>query len=569
MEKRENEKLYNLRHSAAHLAAQAVLELYPTTKLTIGPVKDEGFFYDFKMDKTLSEEDLPIIEQKMHELAKQDFKIVGKEISKEEAKKLFKDNPYKLEIINDVEDPISIYTQGNFVDLCKGGHVNSTSEIKYFKLTAVSGSYWRADKTKDALQRIYGIAFETQNDLEKYLQRLEDAKLYDHRKIGKQLDLFSFHDEAAGFPFFHDKGLRIYNKLIEFSRYLQSTDYSEVKTPLIMNEKLWKISGHYDNYKNNMYFTTIDEEANCIKPMNCPGGIMVYNEKPHSYRELPLRMAEFGFVHRHELSGVLHGLFRVRGFTQDDAHIFCTEAQLLQEVEGVINFARKLYGKFGFEKVKMAIATRPEKSIGTKEGWDFATEALKKALTNQGYEFRIKEGEGAFYGPKVEMLIEDAMGRDWQCGTVQIDFFLPQNFKQEYIDSDQSRKVPVMIHRAIYGSLERFMGIVLEHYKGKLPFWLSPVQVRILTITQDQQAYGKEIFEQLSKNGIYVELDDSNDKISAKVRDAQLAKIPWMFVVGKKEQESKTITLRHSDGQQEADLTLDALIARAKELMKF
>jgi len=572
MEKQVNENLYNLRHSAAHLLAQAVLELYPTTKLTIGPVKDEGFFYDFKMDKALTEEDLVCIEDKMRELSKQDFKIVGKDVSKEEAREIFKGNPFKLEIINDVDgDTVSIYSQGSFVDLCKGGHVSSTSQIKYFKLTAVSGSYWRADREKDSLQRIYGVAFESVEDLEKYLRRIEEAKLYDHRKIGKQLNLFSFHEEAPGLPFFHDKGLRVYNKLIEYSRHLQRKEnYQEVKTPYVMNESLWKTSGHYENYFKNMYFAIpIDGERNCLRPMNCPGGVLLYKERPHSYKELPIRMAEYGFDHRFELSGVLHGLFRVRGFTMDDAHIFCQEEKLASEIESAIKFANKLYSKFGFERIRMAISTRPQKYIGSDELWDVATNALKKALTDLGLEYKIQEGEGAFYGPKIEILIEDAMGREWQCGTIQVDFNFPINFKLEYIAADQSRKTPAMIHRAIMGSIERFLGILLEHFKGRLPFWLAPVQVKVLTITNDQEAYAKNVCEKFNENGIYAELDISSEKISAKIRDAQIDKVPWMIVIGKKEQENNTLTLRHFDGAQEVDLNVEDLVIRAKELMKF
>ena len=570
MKSKENEKLYNLRHSAAHLLAQAVVELYPGTKLTLGPVTEHGFFYDFQPTKNFKEEDLPAIEKKMHEIAKKDLKIVGKEISKDEAKKLFADNPFKLEMIENIEDEkVGIFSQGDFFDLCKGGHLNSTKDIKHFKLTAVSGSYWRADKKNAPLQRISGIAFESKADMDAYFKMVEESKLYDHRKLGKELDLFSFHQEAPGSPFYHEKGLRVYNKLIDYSRKKHKKDYQEVKTPLVMSEALWKVSGHYDNYKENMYFTTVDEDVNCIRPMNCPGGILIYKERPHSYRELPLRMMEYGSVYRYELSGVLHGLFRVRTFTIDDAHIFCSKEQIEKEVIGVVKLASEMYKKFGFEKVKMGVSTRPQKAMGSKELWDVATNALKKAMEAQGIDYQIQEGDGAFYGPKIDMVVEDAMGREWQCGTVQLDFFLPQNFKLEYVASDQSKETPVIIHRALYGSIQRLFGILLEHHKGRLPFWLAPVQVSVLTITDDQNTYGQKICDVLSDAGIEVELDDASDKISAKIRRAQMQKIPWMLVIGKKELEKNVVTLRHSDGKQEFDLKLEDVVERAKELSKY
>lgn len=560
-------RLYNLRHSAAHLLAQAVLELYPGTKITIGPVTETGFFYDFLPPQNFTQEDLPLIEEKMHEIAKRDVKIVGKAVSKEEAKEIFKDNEFKTEIIDGLSgsDPITIYSQGNFVDLCKGGHVGSTSEIKYFKLTGASGSYWRADRDGIALQRISGVAFESQKDLDLYLQRIEDAKLHDHRRLGKQLDLFTFHEEAPGMVFFHDKGTKIFNALVEYIRKLLVEDgYLEVRTPLILHESLWKTSGHYDNYKDKMFFTSIDEETHCVRPMNCPGGILLYRERPRSYRELPLKIAEFGINHRCELSGVLHGTFRVRGFTIDDAHIYCTPAQVAQEVKNVLKLAATVYKKFGFEDIKMAVATKPEKAIGSDELWENATNALKDALTESGFSYDINEGEGAFYGPKIEVRFTDGMGREWQCGTVQVDFFLPQNFGLEYIDSDQSKKRPVMIHRAIYGSLERFIGILTEHFKGNFPFWLAPVQARILTITDKQADYAKGVCDKMRKHGIRVEIDFSGDQVSAQIRRAQLDKIPWMIVLGQKEEEQGTVTLRLIDGKQEFGLKIESLLERAE-----
>jgi threonyl-tRNA synthetase len=560
----DKEKLSAIRHSTAHLLAQAVLELFPDTKLTIGPVTENGFFYDFLPTKNFKEEDLPVIEKKMHELAKQDFKIEGKQVSKDEARKLFKGNEFKQELIDGIPDEtVGIYSQGKFFDLCKGGLVASTKGLKHFKLTAISGSYWRADKSNTALQRISGIAFETKGDLALYLKRVKEAKLYDHRKLGKQLELFSFHEEAPGVAFFHDKGTKVFDKLVGFLRGLQEeAGYKEVRTPLIMHESLWRTSGHYDNYKENMFFTSIDEATYCVRPMNCPGGILLYKEKPHSYRELPLRVAEFGIDHRYELSGVLHGMFRLRSFTMDDAHIYCTEDQIESEITNVLDLAKTLYDKFNFKKVSFAVATKPEKAMGEVELWDKATLALKKALDNKKIEYFVKEGEGAFYGPKIEIVVEDAMGREWQCGTIQVDFFLPKNFKLEYIDSDQSRKTPILIHRAIYGSIERFMGILVEHYKGRFPFWLAPVQARILTITDNQKEYAQKVLKDLRANGFSVELDTSGDQIGAQIRRGQMDKVPWMLILGEKEQENNTIALRPGEGKQEFGLTTEDLINR-------
>lgn len=563
----KNDRLYNLRHSAAHLLAQAVLRLFPGTQITIGPVTENGFFYDFLPPQNFSIDDLAKIEETMRQIAKEGHTIEGRQVSKEEAREIFKDNKFKLEIIDEIPDgeSISIYEQGDFVDLCKGGHMASTDEVKHFKLTAVAGSYWRADKDGIKLQRISGVAFETKEELDAYLRRVEEAKLYDHRRLGKQLDLFSFHDEAPGMVFFHDKGTKIYNKLIDYLRELQDeAGYKEVRTPIILNQSLWERSGHYENYKENMFFTKIDDVSHCVRPMNCPGGVLLYKERPHSYRELPLRTAEFGIDHRCELSGVLHGMFRVRGFTMDDAHIYCTEDQVAEEVANVLALASKVYKKFGFDDVKMALATKPEKSIGSNELWDHATEALQKALEQAGFAYELNEGEGAFYGPKIEICIEDAMGREWQCGTVQVDFFMAENFELEYIDSDQSRKRPVMIHRAIYGSLERFIGILTEHYRGHFPFWLAPVQARILTITDKQHAYAEGVIKTLKEHGIRVEMDMSGDQISAQIRKAQLDKIPWMIVIGKKEEEKQTVTLRHTDGKQEFGLTIEDLLKKAQ-----
>lgn len=564
-----SQRLHDIRHSAAHLCAQAVLHLFPGTKLTIGPVTETGFFYDFLPTTNFKEEDLARIEKTMRHFAKQNLKIVGGQVPKDDARKLFADNHFKLELIDGIEgETVGVYHQGDFYDLCKGGHTASTGDVKFFKLMDISGSYWRANREGIALQRIRGVAFETQEELDAYLQRLEDAKMYDHRKLGKELDLFSFHDEAAGMPFFHSKGLLVYNKLIEYMRKLHADDYQEISTPLMMSEEIWKTSGHYNFYKDNMYFTEIDEKPMAVKPMNCPGSVMVFNERPRSYRELPLRLAEFGHVHRHELSGVLHGLFRVRAFKQDDHHIYCTIDQVEQEVARLLTLADTVYKAFGFEKIIMNLSTRPEKSMGTDEYWEKATQALINAFQVSGIEYRIQEGDGAFYGPKIDMQIEDTMGRLWQCGTIQVDPNISNNFDCTYVASDQSRQRPVVVHSAIYGSLERFIGIMLEHCKGKLPFWVSPVQARILMITDQQGEYGTALANHLRIAGIRVELDRHGDKLSAQVRRAQVDKIPWMLVVGQKEAEGKTVTLRTLDGKQEFGLTWDILVERAAELNK-
>ncbi len=562
------DELYAIRHSAAHILAQAVLELFPDTQITIGPVTENGFFYDFLPKTNFKEEDLFRIEEKMREIVKKDYKIEGKQYSKAEARKIYKDNPFKLEIIDGLkDDTVGIYTQGKFSDLCKGGHTISTGGVKYFKLLSISGAYWRADRSGIALQRITGVAFETKEDLDKYLQRLEDSKLYDHRRLGKQLDLFSFHDESPGCAFFHSKGTKVYNKLIQYSRKLHK-DYLEIKTPLIMNEQLWKTSGHYDNYKDNMYFTAVDDEQYCIRPMNCPGTMLLYKEKPHSYRELPLRLFEYGLVHRYELSGALHGLFRVRSFTIDDSHIYCTLDQIEKEVLNILKLAHTIYKKFSFEKIYVSLSTRPKKSMGTDNVWDQSTAALKSALDSSGLEYDIHEGDGAFYGPKIDLQVEDFMERRWQCGTIQLDFLQPKNFDLEYIDSDQSRKQPVIIHRAIYGSVERFFGVILEHFKGKLPFWLSPEQIRILIITDAQKEYATTILNKLSEDGIEVTLDDSGDQISAQIRKAQVDQVPWMLVIGQKEQTQNTVTLRYNDGKQEFGLKLEDVIAKVRQLIE-
>lgn len=562
-----NEKdLSVLRHSAAHLLAQAVKQLFPKTILTIGPATKEGFFYDFLPEKNFKDEDLVLIEQRMHELSRQNIPLTHKQISKDAAREIYKDNQFKLELINDIPgDTVGLAEQAEFSDLCRGGHVASTGDIKYFKLLHISGSYWRADKEKDQLQRITGTAFFTQEDLDAFIKLREDAIQFDHRRLGKELDLFSFHDEGVGFPFFHPRGMIVLNALIAHLRkLLRKAKYQEISTPTMLSDELWRRSGHYAHYKDNMYFSIIDEKSYALKPMNCPGSILVYKNSPHSYRELPLRLAELGHVHRHELSGVLNGLFRVRAFTQDDAHIFCTKDQIEQEVTDFIALVDEVIKPFGFNNITIGVSTKPEKAMGSDELWEVAINALKNALDKAGKSYTIYEGEGAFYGPKIEFGIEDSMKRVWQCGTMQIDFFQPENFDLSYISHEGVKERPVMLHRAIYGSFERFFGILLEHFKGRLPFWLSPVQVKILTITDEQKPYAQEIADALFELDVRVEIDESSDQISGKIKRAQLERVPWMLVLGKKEVENKTITLRDLDGKQEFGLTLETILTKAR-----
>ncbi|MCL5875763.1 MAG: threonine--tRNA ligase [Candidatus Dependentiae bacterium] len=559
--------LEKLRHSAAHLLAHAIQELYPHTLLTIGPATPQGFFYDFLPEKNFKETDLPLIEAKMREIEKRNLPITHEQMSKEQARILYKNNPYKLELIDGIPgDTVGIARQGEFYDLCKGGHVASTGDIEYYKLLTISGSYWRADKNNQALQRITGTAFETDADLKQYEQQIEDAMRYDHRRLGKQLDLFSFHEEGVGFPFFHPKGKAILNTLTNYLRgLLEKAGYVEIQTPMMLSDELWRQSGHYAHYKDNMYFSCIEDKQYAIKPMNCPGSILIYKERPRSYKELPLRLAEFGLVHRFELSGVLHGLFRVRAFTIDDAHIYCTPDQIEQEVLQAIKLNMEVFKKFGFSQVDVGLSTKPANAMGSDELWKKATDALGNALTAAGLKYKVNEGDGAFYGPKIEFGIKDSMGREWQCGTVQLDFFQPENFDLHYVASGGAKERPVMIHRAIYGSFERFFAILLEHLKGNLPFWLAPVQVKILTITDEQKPYAKAVLQQLKDANIRAELDESTDQISGQIKAAQLEKIPWMLVIGKKEVENNTVTLRYLDGKQEFGLSMATLLEKAKQ----
>ena len=567
---KQEKSLSNLRHSAAHLLAQAVLELFPGTKLTIGPVTDDGFFYDFLPPENFKDGDLEKIENKMKELIKKDLPLEFKKIPKAEAYELYKDNKFKKELLDNIaEEEVGLSIQGEFHDLCKGGHIDSTGEIKHFKLLGISGAYWRADPDNDALQRINGTAFFSAEDLKQWEKNREEAAKYDHRKLGKELDLFSFQEEGTGFPFFHQKGQKVWQVLSEYLRKeLEADGYKEVQTPIMMHDKLWKQSGHYAHYKENMYFSKVEKNNYALRPMNCPGGILIYKNRPRSYRELPFKLAEFGKVHRHELSGVLHGLFRVRAFTIDDAHIFCSPDQIEKEVLQVLNLAKRVYKKLGFENVKISLSTRPENSMGSDNLWKKATDSLKVALEKTKEKYEVDQGGGAFYGPKIDLHVKDSMGREWQLGTIQVDFFMPENFDLSYIAPSGKKERPVIVHRAIFGSFERLIGILVEHYKGKLPFWFAPVQARILTVTDDQKEYSQKIATQLKENNLRVEIDESGDPLSAQIKEAQLQNIPWMIIIGKKESEGNVITIRHLDGSQDKNLSIEQALEKADKLLK-
>ncbi len=537
------------RHSAAHILAQAVLRLFPKALLTIGPAIDEGFYYDIDHEP-FKPEDIEKIEKEMLKIIKENLKIERSKVSKEEAEKLFKNNSYKLEMIEELgEDEITVYKQGEFFDLCRGPHVPSTGFVKAIKLTKVAGAYWRADANNKQLQRIYGIAFPEQSQLDQYLTLLREAELRDHRKIGKELDLFSFHDEGPGFPFFHPKGMIIFNELINFWREEhRKADYKEIRTPLILSKNLWEQSGHWEHYKDSMYFTKIDEKDYAVKPMNCPGGILVYKSAVRSYKEFPLKLAELGVVHRHELSGVLSGLFRVRCFTQDDAHIYTTEEQVEQEVKVLIDFIDKFYKKFGFD-YHLELSTRPPDFMGDIKLWDKAEQNLKSALEHMKMSYKLNEGEGAFYGPKIDFHIKDCIGRTWQCATIQLDFQMPEKFDLLYDGPDGKKHRPVMLHRVVYGSMERFIGILIEHFAGKFPLWLAPLQIIILTVADRHDGYAEALKNKMFEQGIRVEVDAKAQTINHKVRDAQLQKIPLILTVGDKELENGTVALRTLDGK--------------------
>ena len=560
-----------LRHTASHVLAQAIKHLYGDqgVQLAIGPAIENGFYYDIDMEKRLTDADLRDIEKEMEKIVKQNIPLVRKEVSRDEAIKMFeeKGEGYKVQLIKDLPEDatISLYEQGDFVDLCAGPHVLSTGKVKAFKLQSVAGAYWRGNSDNAMLQRIYGTAFEKKEDLAEYLHMLEEAAKRDHRRLGRELDLFSLQDEGPGFPFFHPNGMVIRNELINYWRQVHRRfGYQEIKTPMIMNRRLWEQSGHWDHYKENMYFTVIDNEDYAIKPMNCPGGILVYKSQPHSYRELPLRLGELGLVHRHELSGALHGLFRVRNFTQDDAHIFMTPEQIEKEIQKTIDLFDEVYSTFGLTYTA-ELSTRPEDSMGSDEIWEMATDALRRAMENRGLKFIINEGDGAFYGPKIDFHIRDSIGRTWQCGTIQLDMLMPEKFDLTYVGEDGQKHRPVMIHRVVYGSIERFIGILIENYAGAFPVWMAPVQAKILPITDKFLDYAYEIREKLFAEGIRVEVDARNEKIGYKIREAQVKKVPYSLVVGQQEAESGTVNVRRYGHMDSASVSVDEFLAQIKE----
>ena len=561
--------LDSLRHSASHVLAQAVLELFPKTKLAIGPPIENGFYYDFDRNKGFTPEDLEKIEKRALEIIKRDLPIKKSLKTKAEAKKILKGQPYKLELLEELKTKPAFYQQGDFIDLCAGPHVKSTGEIKAFKILSTAGAYWKGDSKKKMLQRIYGTAFYEKKELKKYLFMLEEAKKRDHKKLGEQLDLFSFHEEAPGFPFFHPKGQIIYDELITFWKDIHKDwKYKEIKTPIILNKALWLKSGHWDNYKENMYFTKIDKKDYAVKPMNCPGGILVYKSRLHSYKEFPLRVGELGLVHRNELSGVINGLFRVRAFTQDDAHIFCSEDQITEECLNVTNLILEIYKDLGFENVILKYSDRPDVRVGEDNVWDKSEKALLEAIKASKLEYSVNKGEGAFYGPKIEFVLRDAIGRDWQCGTLQVDLNLPGRLGASFVDKDGSKKVPVMLHRALFGSLERFIGILIENYCGKLPFWISPLQTMVIPVSEDFDNYVKEVNQKIKKAGISSEVDLKNHNLNYKIRDHSLSKIPILLICGKKEVDSNTVTIRRLDSNKQENMDLDLFIKKHSALNK-
>ena len=556
------------RHTTSHILAQAIKRLWPDVKLAIGPSIDDGFYYDIDSERPITEEDFATIEAEMKKIVKEDIPLERFELPRAEAIKFMEDakEPYKVELIKDLPEDaiISFYKQGDFTDLCAGPHLMSTKPVKAIKLMKVAGAYWRGNEKNKMLTRIYGTSYTKAADLEEYLVRLEEAKKRDHRKIGKELGLFMLADEGPGFPFFLPKGMILKNLLIDYWREIHTReDYVEISTPIMLNRSLWETSGHWNHYKENMYTTVIDEEDFAIKPMNCPGGLVVYKSQPRSYRDLPLRMGELGLVHRHEKSGALHGLFRVRCFTQDDAHIFMTPEQITDEIKGVVRLIDEVYALFGFE-YKIELSTRPEDSMGSDEDWEMATNGLKKALDELGRDYVINEGDGAFYGPKIDFHLVDAIGRTWQCGTIQLDFQLPQRFETEYIGADGEAHRPIMIHRVCFGSIERFIGILIEHFAGKFPTWLAPVQVKVLPISDKYFDYSQSVLEKLKAAGIRAEIDTRSEKIGYKIREARLQRIPYMLVLGQKEEEAGNIAVRSRFLGDEGAKDLDEFIASVK-----
>lgn len=574
-QEQHNDPLHDIRHSAAHIMAAAIQELYPGAKFGVGPTIKDGFYYDVELDRKLTEEDLEKIENRMQELIDQKDDFKRDFLPRDEALKFFREKgqDYKCEIIQDIpaDEKISTYTVGNFIDLCRGPHVENTREIKAFKLLTLAGAYWRGSEKNKMLTRIYGTAFADRKQLRAYLDKLEQAKLRDHRKLGKELDLFSFHDEAPAMPFLHAKGQFIFNTLVDYMRKrMQKDNYQEVAAPTVLSDELWKRSGHYDNFKENMYFTEADNREYAVKPMNCPGHALIFKTHQYSYRDLPMRIAEFGKVHRYERSGVTHGLMRVRAFTQDDAHHFCTTDQLQSEIEMLIRFTKDIYSKFGFNEYNIAVSTKPEKAMGSDEIWDKATDALKNALDAMGMPYEIHEGEGAFYGPKIEFVIVDSLDRPWQCGTIQVDFSMPARFGLEYIASDGTRQQPVMIHRAIYGSLERFMGILIEHFGGAFPVWMAPVQARVMAISEGQTEAVMQAAEILRSKGLRVETDIRSEKIGYKIRESEKQKIPYSIVIGEREAEAGLWAVRARGRQDLGQMTPEAFLGRIeKEIAEF
>ncbi|MDD7473460.1 MAG: threonine--tRNA ligase [Bdellovibrionota bacterium] len=572
MESKEIE-LRTLRHSSEHVLAEAILKLYPNTKMAMGPATDEGFYGDFEFDEntTISLDDLPKIEKEMRKIIESKAKITRKEVSIAEARKLFEGNEYKQDWINEIEkrgEKVTVYYTGDsFVDLCAGPHVDNTGEIKAFKLTSVAGAYWHGDSNNKMLTRIYGTSFFTKEELDEHFKMLEEAKKRDHRKIGKEMDLFHFNPEyAPGAIFWHDKGFKLYRSLIEYMRKRQDENgYIEISTPAVMDRVLWETSGHWEKYGEHNYSgSTQDGRVFCIKPMNCPGGILIYKQGLKSYKDLPLKMAEFGKVHRYEASGTLSGLMRAREFTQDDAHIFCTPEQLEDECITTLKLILDIYKDFGFDEVKIVLATRPEKRIGSDEIWDITENALSNALKNHGYEFEVHEGDGAFYGPKLEFHLKDSLKRSWQCGTVQVDMNLPERFDITYVDKDNEKRRPVMIHRALFGSIERFLGILIENVEGKFPLWLAPLKVNVLTVSENFNEYGKKVLDALNKEGLFSEGDFSNEKIGYKIRAHIQDRVPYTLILGAKEAGSNTVTLKKRGEEKQEVLTLDEFINKLK-----
>lgn len=563
---------HTLRHTASHILAQAVKRLWPEAKLAIGPAIDKGFYYDIDMDYVLTPEDLGKIEKEMSRIVKENLPITKTVMPRQEAIEFFKskNEDYKVELIQDLPEDavISCYSQGDFIDLCAGPHVASTGKVKAFKLQSIAGAYWRGDEKNKMLQRIYGTAFEKKEELDAYLHMLEEAAKRDHRKLGKELGLFVIKEEGPGFPFFLPKGMALRNELEKFWREVHHEfEYEEIRTPIILNKHLWETSGHWYHYRENMYTTIIDDEEYAIKPMNCPGGILVYQNEMHSYRDLPLRYAELGLVHRHELSGALHGLFRVRAFTQDDAHVFMLPSQMQEELMKVIELFDRIYSQFGL-KYHVELSTKPDNAMGDDAIWEQATDALRNAIEAKGIDYVINPGDGAFYGPKLDYHIEDSLGRTWQCGTIQLDMNLPERFQMEYIGEDGQKHQPIMIHRACFGSMERFIGILTEHYAGAFPTWMAPVQVKILPISEKHVEYAKQLAKQMHHDYVRVEVDDRSEKIGYKIRQAQMAKVPYMLVVGDKEVEEGTVNVRKHGGDELGSVPFDEFFNAVKTEIK-